>query len=113
MKDVFFSHKDGLQVNVDVSASGVRVAGLNGITLEIGMRRFHRAKIYHRVRIKWLDGRKAAASSMKRSERKPFSSRGDWFQRADCGLRGRFAKGPVEVDLEPLDSGEQPRCCSR
>jgi hypothetical protein len=32
------SHNDGLQVNVYVSTTGVRSAGLNGKTLEVGVK---------------------------------------------------------------------------
>ena len=31
------SHNDGLQINIDVSATGLRVAGLNGKILEVGV----------------------------------------------------------------------------
>lgn len=55
MKTSNGAHKRYVQVNVDISASRNRFAGLDDKILEVGVKEDHQVKCYHRGPNKWLD----------------------------------------------------------
>lgn len=51
-------HDHSLQVDVDISATRMRMAGLNHKFSEVRVKKYHEVKIYHVGWNKWLDREK-------------------------------------------------------